>query len=62
MFDEDRVADAVGARAAVATTVVSSRSIDESRLIDDAAPVTSRRFAFGRDGGPARYDGARQDV
>ena len=45
--DEDRVADAVGARAAVATTVVSSRSADESRLIDDAAPVTIRRSLLG---------------
>ena len=38
--DEDRVADAVGARAAVATTVVSRRS-------DDAAPVTIRPSLLG---------------
>ena len=49
------------ARAAVATTVVSRRSDDEStdrrRGAGDDPPV-----AFGRDGGPARYDGARRDV
>ncbi len=33
--------------AAVATTVVSSRSADESRLIDDAAPVTIRQSLLG---------------
>ena len=40
-----------GVRAAGATTT------DRRRGADDDAPV-----AFGRDGGPARYDGARRDV
>ena len=38
--DEDR-SRTPSERAAAATTVVSSRSADESRLIDDAAPVTT---------------------
>ena len=38
--DEDRVADADGVRAAVATTVVSRRS-------DDAEPVTIRQSLLG---------------
>ena len=63
MIDEDRAADAVGARAAVVTTVVSSRSLDESRLIDDAAPVTIRQSPLGVTAvRRATTSGARKDV